>query len=97
MPRKKTSSSKKNNGKKEKDNFLEIIKEHELVPKARVLNEEEVKDLLNKYNLKSKEQLPKIFEKDPLVKICGAKKGDVLEIIRKSPTTKEAYYYRLVI
>ena len=97
MPRKKTSSSKKSSGKKEKDNFLEIIKEHELVPKARVLNEKEVEELLKKYNLKSKSQLPKIFEKDPLVKICNAKKGDVLEIIRESPTAKEAYYYRLVI
>ncbi len=93
MVRKKVSTTKKEN----KDDFLNIIKEHELVPTARVMSEEEVKELLKKYNLKSKEQLPKILSKDPLVQICKAKKGDVLEIIRKSEISGESYYYRLVI
>ena len=93
MPRKKSSQKID----KEKEDFLEIIKEHELVPKARVLNEKEVEELLKKYGLSSKEQLPKISEKDPLVKICKAKKGDVLEIERKSEIAGVYYYYRVVI
>ncbi|MEO2154184.1 MAG: DNA-directed RNA polymerase subunit H [Nanoarchaeota archaeon] len=73
-----------------------MVKNHRLFPEARILNEKEVKELLSKYKIK-KEHLPKILEKDPLVKVLGAKKGDVIEIKRKSLITGESTYYRLVI
>ena len=72
------------------------ILDHVLVPKARVLSEEEVNELLERYKV-SKGMLPKILETDPLVQAIGAKKGDVLELRRKSPIAGETVYYRVVV
>ncbi len=72
------------------------IFEHFLVPKARILKEEEVKKILEKYKV-TKLQLPKILSKDPMCKALGAKPGDIIEIKRKSPTAGEALYYRVVV
>ncbi len=72
------------------------IFDHELVPKHEILSEEEVKDLLSKYNV-TKNQLPKIFDTDPAVKELNAKIGDVIKITRKSFTAGESVYYRVVV
>ena len=72
------------------------IFESELVPKHRILSEEEKKALLAKYNAKLS-QLPRILTTDPVVKALGAKPGDVLEITRKNPEIGEYKYYRVVV
>ncbi len=72
------------------------IFQHRLVPKARILNEDEVKALLEKYKIE-KRQLPKILVSDPMAKALGAKPGDVLEIERNSYTAGKALYYRVVV
>ncbi len=73
------------------------ILEHELVPKHRILSEEEKQKLLEKYNISLK-NLPKISIKDPVVKLLNdAKVGDVIEITRKSPTAGTTKYYRVII
>lgn len=69
---------------------------HIYVPKHLILSEKEVKALLKKYNI-SKRQLPKILKSDPVIKIIDAEIGDVIKIIRKSPTTVESEMYRVVI
>ncbi len=74
----------------------EIVLNHELVPKHEILSEEETRELLETLNI-TKEQLPKILSKDPVVRILGAKPGDVIKITRKSPTAGEAVYYRVVV
>ena len=83
---------------KKKD--IEILKdkilENYLVPRHRILSEKEKEELLKKYNI-SPLQLPKILTTDPIVQILGAKEGDIIEIIRKSPTAGETKYYRVVI
>ena len=68
---------------------------HVLVPKHRVLSEEESKNLLDKYNI-SKIQLPEIVSKDPIVVALKAKVDDIIEIKRTSVTNKELYYRRVV-
>jgi|TARA_Y100000310_G_scaffold186269_1_gene186380 DNA-directed RNA polymerase subunit H len=73
----------------------EKILSHNFIPKHTILGEKEIKELLSKYNVLLK-QLPKISVNDPMVKSLGAKKGDVLKIMRKSPTAKEAVFYRSV-
>jgi len=93
---KKSSKKKKENKENKEKDFYEIIKNHELMPEAKVLSEEEVEKLLNELEIK-KENLPKIYSKDPLVKIVGAKVGDVIMIKRKSEIAGENIYYRLVI
>ncbi len=72
------------------------ILKHSLVPSHVLLSEEEKNELMKKYNI-SLHQLPKIFSTDAAVKAVGAKVGDVLKIVRKSPTAGETTYFRLVI
>ena len=72
------------------------IFEHELVPKHRILSEEEKQELFKKHGTELKE-LPRIYIKDPAVVAVGGKIHDVLEITRKSPTAGETKYYRVVI
>ena len=67
-----------------------------LVPKHEILNEDEKIILLKKLNAVER-QLPKIKSSDPAVKTIGAKKGDVLKIIRGSEIAGESIYYRVVV
>ena len=73
---------------------LDITK-HILVPKHVKLSKEEVKELLEKYNISLK-QLPTIFVKDPAIKNLNPEIGEVIKIIRKDDRG-EAMYYRVVI
>jgi len=72
------------------------VMEHYLVPKHRVLSREEAEQVLKKYGI-TPYQLPYILVSDPVVKALGAKPGDIIEIIRDSPTAGKAVYYRLVV
>jgi hypothetical protein len=51
---------------------------------------------MEKYNIKL-DQLPRILATDPAVLSTGAKPGQIVKIIRKSPTAKYAIAYRLVV
>ena len=72
------------------------ITKHVLVPKHIKLNQEEINELLQKYNV-SLRQLPRISVKDPMSKLLEAKIGDVIKIIRKSPTASQSEFYRVVV
>lgn len=72
----------------------EILK-HELVPKHIVLTKEEKEKILKKYGVKEA-QLPKILASDPVVKLIGAKPGDLIKIIREE-NGKKYIYYRIVV
>ncbi|PIN77092.1 DNA-directed RNA polymerase subunit H [Candidatus Woesearchaeota archaeon CG10_big_fil_rev_8_21_14_0_10_34_8] len=80
--------------KKKKSSFE--VTTHSLVPEHTLLSEKEKKELFEKYNLAIPE-LPKIFETDPAIENLNAKSGDVVKIVKKSPTAGEAVYYRGVI
>lgn len=79
----------------EEEKEIEVLK-HSLVPEHAVLKEGEIAELLKRFNI-TVAQLPKIYTTDPTVKAVGAKEGDVLKILRKSPVAGTAEYYRLVI
>ena len=72
------------------------ILKHELVPEHIIINEEEKKEVLEKFKIKPK-NLPKILTTDPVVKALNAKEGDILKIIRKSKTAGTSTYYRVVV
>lgn len=69
---------------------------HELVSKHTLLSEKEKKALFEQYNI-SLSELPKIHAPDAAIQHLKAKPGDVIKIVRKSPTAGEAAYYRGVI
>lgn len=81
---------------KEKKSESFSIFDHELVPKHILLSKEEAEQLLKTHKIKPY-QLPKIKDTDPAVKALGAKPGDIIKIIRKSPTAGVAEYYRYVV
>jgi len=73
------------------------VLEHSLVPKSRVLSDEEVENLKIKYNLKTLKQLPEVSRFDPQSLAMCLRPGQVCEYIRKSPTSIESKYYRLCV
>ncbi|HLD16085.1 MAG TPA: DNA-directed RNA polymerase subunit H [Candidatus Nanoarchaeia archaeon] len=70
--------------------------QHILAPKHTKLAEDEVKKVLEKYNISLK-QLPKILHKDSAIAHLEIKEGDVIKIIRKSPTAGKSVFYRVVV
>jgi len=66
------------------------------VPEQVIMKDDEKKELLERFKIKPL-QLPKILTTDPVVKAIGAKEGDILKIIRKSPTAGTSEYYRIVV
>lgn len=69
---------------------------HDLVPEHVLCPEDELNELLEKYNLK-KRHLPKILASDPAVKAIGAKPGQVVKVFRDSSVAGKSINYRLVI
>jgi len=66
------------------------------VPHHVLLTKEESQKLLQKYQIDVND-LPQMFEKDPVAIAIGAKEGDIVKIVRKSNTTvKSVDYYRYV-
>jgi len=74
---------------------LDIMK-HKLVPLHTIISEKEKKELLEKYKI-TPDQLPKILNTDPVSISIDAQPGQIVKIIRKSHTAKEAVAYRLVV
>lgn len=80
-----------NQGAKMKKKF--DVTKHILVPKHIKLSEKEKKQLLAQYSITIKE-LPRISRKDPAISHLGVKEGDIIKIIRESPTAGEIVFYR---
>jgi DNA-directed RNA polymerase subunit H len=72
------------------------ILEHELVPKHEVLSPEEARKVLEELGVEPW-QLPWMSANDPVVRAIGAKPGDIVRIIRKSPTAGLSSAYRYVV
>jgi DNA-directed RNA polymerase subunit H len=72
------------------------LPEHILIPKHELLNKEEKVAMLEKCRV-TKKKLPKILSTDPMVKLLGAKPGDIIRIRRDSPVAGKVIYYRLVV
>jgi len=73
------------------------ILEHALVPPHRVMNEDEVKVIMQKYNITDKSQFPEISRFDPVSQVIGLRPGNVCEILRPSKTAIVANYYRVCV
>ncbi len=72
------------------------IMDHELVPVHEVVPKEEAIKILKELGV-TPQQLPLLRASDPIARGIGAKPGDVVRIIRKSPTAGKIVVYRFVI
>ncbi len=78
------------------DLVLMDILEHKFVPKHEILSKAEKEKLLGQLKVHDS-ALPYILTSDPVVRVIGAKPGDVLKITRKSDTAGETVIYRVVV
>ena len=72
-----------------------IAKNHILVPEHDLLGDRQKQEVLKKYNV-TEGQLPKIRTNDPAIAGLGAKKGDIIRIMRKTRTAGTSTFYRVV-
>lgn len=73
------------------------ISKHVLVPKHEIVKDmDEIDNLLNTYKLR-KNQLPIILHTDPMARYLNIKVGDIVKIIRSSPSAGEAILYRYCV
>ena len=70
---------------------------HQLVPPHRKLTTEETTEIMNKYLIKNKLQMPIILRTDVIAKWLGLKQGEIVEIIRINENSGKSYYYRCCI
>ncbi|RLG77933.1 MAG: DNA-directed RNA polymerase subunit H [Thermoprotei archaeon] len=72
------------------------LQDHELVPEHEILPFEEALKVLRELGVKP-EQLPYLRASDPVAREIGAKPGDIVKIVRNSPTAGRIVVYRYVI
>jgi DNA-directed RNA polymerase subunit H (RpoH/RPB5) len=70
---------------------------HVLVPKHIKLTNDEVSEVMEKYLIKGKIQMPYIMHADPISKWLGLKQGDVVKIERYNENSGLSYYYRVCV
>ena len=70
---------------------------HHLVPKHRKLTLTETNNIMEKYLIKSKAQMPMIMHNDVIAKWLGLKQGEIVEIIRYNENSGKSFYYRCCI
>ncbi|MCD6323811.1 MAG: DNA-directed RNA polymerase subunit H [Desulfurococcales archaeon] len=72
------------------------VTDHELVPKHEVVPIEEAIKIIKELGVRL-DQLPYMKASDPVAREIGAKPGDLVRIVRKSPTAGKVVVYRYVI
>lgn len=72
------------------------VRNHVFVPEHIKLNQEEKNQVLEKFGVSVK-HLPKILSSDPGLAHLNVKQGDVIKIVRKSPTAGQTEFYRGVV
>jgi DNA-directed RNA polymerase subunit H (RpoH/RPB5) len=73
------------------------ILNHVLVPPHRIISNQEILKVKERYNIMSDAQFPDISRFDPVAQAIGIRPGQVCEIIRPSKTAISAPYYRICV
>ena len=69
---------------------------HVLVPKHEILPQEQHAELMQSMYITAKSKFPEIkFHVDPIARCIGAVPGDIIKIIRPSPSAGESVIYRV--
>ena len=73
------------------------ITKHSLVPKHTKCNDDEVNDIMKRFGISSKTQLPVILKDDPVSRYYNYKAGDVIRITNTNrPMNSNYIFYRYV-
>jgi DNA-directed RNA polymerase subunit H (RpoH/RPB5) len=72
------------------------IVNHRDVPHHEVIDENDKKELLTKYNIKP-ENLPVILRDDAMARYLGLRPGEIVRILRPSPTSGTYVSYRICV
>jgi DNA-directed RNA polymerase subunit H (RpoH/RPB5) len=78
-------------------NLLYNPTKHEMVPEHIKLTPQEATEVMEKYMIKSKLQMPMIMHTDIIAKWLGLKQGDIVQINRYNENSGLCYYYRCCI
>jgi DNA-directed RNA polymerase subunit H (RpoH/RPB5) len=73
------------------------ILNHSLVPEHTIISDAEVKEIMQRYNIVNKSDLPDISRFDPVARVIGLRPGNVCKIVRSSKTAITTNYYRICI
>ena len=73
------------------------ILKHVLVPEHRVMEDSEVINIMNRYNITDKSLFPDISRFDPVARAIGLRPGQICNIIRPSKTSIQTNYYRICV
>ena len=79
------------------NNYLYNVLEHEYVPQHTLLNQDEVDEVIKKYNIMEDSQWPEISRFDPVAQAIGLRPNQICKIIRSSETAITSTYYRRCI
>jgi DNA-directed RNA polymerase subunit H (RpoH/RPB5) len=71
------------------------ILNHQYVPRHTILSNDEVGEMMKKYNVMEKSQLPDISRYDPVALAIGMRPGEVCSIDRPSKSAISSLYYRV--
>lgn len=72
------------------------VGKHALVPEHTKASEKEKDALLAQYSIEL-QNLPQINKKDPAIRHLNVRLGDIVKIVRQSPTAGVSVFYRVVV
>jgi len=73
------------------------ILNHQYVPEHNKISEEELIEIMDKYNIKNLSEMPDISRFDPVARVICLRPGEVCRILRPSKTAIMAPYYRVCV
>ncbi|MFH1506596.1 MAG: DNA-directed RNA polymerase subunit RpoH/Rpb5 C-terminal domain-containing protein [archaeon] len=94
--KKSAEPAKPKTSRKQKKRAIPFIKNHVLALEHSKASEKEVKEILDKYEITTKE-LPKISKYDPAIRDLNLEEGMVVKIKRNSLTAGKIIFYREVV
>ena len=75
--------------------YLFNILKHEMQPSFRILSNDEKQQIMKRYNITKDKEFPDISRFDPVSQAIGVRPGELIEVIRSSPTAVNSLYYRI--
>lgn len=73
------------------------ILDHVLVPKHKLLSEQETLEFKKKYNITNDSQIPDMSRFSPVSQVIGIRPGQICEITRPSKTAVNSLFYRICV